>query len=311
MAQRYLSIALLACSWILISALPAVADTIQLPIAFDRWMYPFNSTPGTRVSGSVFGAVDEVDFDDRDAQVLLGFDTSALNGGGPMTVTGAVLKVTIATDNVFNYDPTYDDYTTYLAGGVDSDTGRPLELYGVATRNGFTNLAIGTPGANEFGETSSYGSPRNAYISDYNGGVPRDISNNIADAFNPTAWAVGQSALAPGASVPLNTEFTFTVDLNNPYANTYVQNGFNNGALFFGLSALTAAEEMNPAIPAIWLNTQTGGSILSLGQTATLELTVVNTPEPSSLVLSILAVIGLAWLLPARFAGRRRRRISR
>ena len=43
----------------------------------DRWMYPFNSSAGARATMSVFGSDREVptQFDARDGQILLAFDT--------------------------------------------------------------------------------------------------------------------------------------------------------------------------------------------------------------------------------------------
>ena len=45
----------------------------------DRWNYGFNTTPGTRNVGSAFGYTDTVfEFDNRDGQIVIVFDTSAL-----------------------------------------------------------------------------------------------------------------------------------------------------------------------------------------------------------------------------------------
>ena len=49
--------------------------------SLDRWNYPFNGSPGTRLSASTFGAVDLEGFDDHDAQFIVGFDTLAGRSG--------------------------------------------------------------------------------------------------------------------------------------------------------------------------------------------------------------------------------------
>ena len=51
------------------------------PVDFDRWMYPFNGTPGTRNAAPTFGAVAEPDFDNKDGQLVIAVDTAA--GGSP------------------------------------------------------------------------------------------------------------------------------------------------------------------------------------------------------------------------------------
>jgi len=87
----------------------------------DRWMYPFNATPGTRGEAAVFTSLDipEFDeFDERDGQALLGFDTSLeVPVDLPLsdyTVTAARLTIMNEGDENFLFDPTYDSYRTYL-----------------------------------------------------------------------------------------------------------------------------------------------------------------------------------------------------
>ena len=56
-----------------------LAQTVDFssPVLSDRWMYPFNATPGDRITGSLFGIYGSTDFDERDAQIYLAFDLSA------------------------------------------------------------------------------------------------------------------------------------------------------------------------------------------------------------------------------------------
>ena len=68
---------------------PPINVAIGTP-SLDRWMYSFNSTPGTRTAMSTFGEIGTVvpgfNFDDRMAQCLIGFDTASRvpTGRGPL-----------------------------------------------------------------------------------------------------------------------------------------------------------------------------------------------------------------------------------
>ncbi|MEO0515630.1 MAG: hypothetical protein AAF086_10130, partial [Planctomycetota bacterium] len=123
----------------------AHADLATTASAFDRWNYPFNSSPGSRGQASTFGAVGSEAFDERDAQLLLGFDLSgllpALDPGQSIQLNSVTVQATHST-GTFIYDPTYDAYQTYLPDIedpndtnstipdpnflADSDAGRPV-----------------------------------------------------------------------------------------------------------------------------------------------------------------------------------------
>jgi hypothetical protein len=311
MWQRLVVWMILAAS--LFAPTAASAETFLLPVAFDRWMYPFNATPGVRATGLTFGAFGDPTFDQRDAQVLLGFDTSGI-GGVPVgyAITGAKLTLTTAADNSFQYDPTYDAHITYDAG-VDTDTGRPIEIYGVGLRGGFTGLTLDDASADPtlFKEQTSFSAPgppssgvRRAFASDYDGGIARDVSNNVLGAFDPNPWAVGQiTGLTPGGNVPINTAITFDLDLANPDVVAYLVDGVNDGELFLAASSLhPAAQGGPPTYPVFYLDA--GG--VSLGDTATLELELTAVPEPASWVL-LASAVAIALPLAARRLRRRRK----
>ena len=65
----------------------AQAFPIDVPVSADRWMYPFNATPGDRVAGSLFGIYGNPSFDERDAQIFLAFDLTeaGLPSGTPVS----------------------------------------------------------------------------------------------------------------------------------------------------------------------------------------------------------------------------------
>ena len=117
----------------------------------DQWVYPFNDDPGDRFFASVFaswtpdGFLDI--FDNRDGQMLVGFDTSAdvPPGLDPASydVLSATVTITVNNDLNFEYDPTTDSHTSWLPFDdpdfvPDGDAGRPIELFGTAFRNGLT-----------------------------------------------------------------------------------------------------------------------------------------------------------------------------
>lgn len=228
-------------------------DTIQVLYdepTLDRWNYPFNATPGERGSASVFAAFFE-DFDDRDAQFLVGFETSSDVPPGLPVCAYEIVSATLVVENlnggIFAYDPTYDPYPTYLPDGdpdaqSDSDAGRPLEVYGTAYRNGFT--------AETYVEDSPFGSSestfkgtRNAFATDNFGGLLEDVSNNVDGRFDPVPFAIGQNdSLSPGQIVPSDVKFTFDLDVSNPDVQSYLAGELQRGEIRLTVSSLQPAE---------------------------------------------------------------------
>ena len=92
---------------------------ITMPTTADRWMYPFNATPGYRPAGSTFGYTpfpDETSFDNRDGQVIVAFDTSEIvpTGQGPESydVSTLIFEITLAGNASGPIDLTVDDWRT-------------------------------------------------------------------------------------------------------------------------------------------------------------------------------------------------------
>ena len=282
----------------------ASAQTITVGVGFDRWWYPFNSTPGTQSSGSVFGALGEPDFDNRDAQLILGFDVAGVSPPSASHVlSGVTLRVTTAGADTFAYDPTFDPLATYTTD-PDPDDGRPVELYGVGTRNGFTGLTVddGSSDPLLLKENSAFSAvpgsfvgTRSAYAADAAGA---DVSGNVSAGQEVAPWAIGQASLSPGDTVPRNTEFAFGIDLAIPEVSNYIDAGISSGELFLALTSLhTATRGAPPTFPSFFLDA--GG--VSLGQTAELDFQYTPIPEPGTLGL-LLAVPVL--LLALRRVGR-------
>ena len=111
----------------------------------DRWNYGFNVTPGTRPVASVFGYTGDLyEFDDRDGQVIIAFDTSTViapgAGADRYVVDTFTIELMLADPLAGGYDPTVDDWRTHLASAdplylPDADPGRPIELYATGFRN--------------------------------------------------------------------------------------------------------------------------------------------------------------------------------
>src|SRR5688572_779872 len=221
--MRFPSIVLAALA---LGALPGSAQVFSAtvdPVDFDRWMYPFNGTPGTRNLAPTFGAVSEApDFDNRDGQVIVAVDTEEAGipiGQGASNYNPLRIRVRATHfEGAFSYDPTYAAWQTYLdpphpSHVADGDAGRPIELYGVGFRNGYVGpLVIGAitaAGPPNFEENERYcegcgfmgQAKRNIFALDP--GVPDpegDVSNNVlrmspltGTGFNPSPWAIGKA----------------------------------------------------------------------------------------------------------------------
>ena len=252
-----------------LNSLLVASEPVTLDVGFDRWMYPFNVTPGSRASGSSFGAVGSGPFDDRDAQLIFGFDTSSVVLPADQELMALRLHLTTAGVDTFVYDPTVDSLN-----GEDLDEGRPLELYGVGVRNGFMGLTLDDDSVDplRFKEDSPFSvtpglfkSSRSAFAADHNG---NDVSNDVSENQESNPWAIGESIdLVPGSRVPIDTEFVFEIRIEDPQIAGYVDAGFASGDLFFALSSIHSASRQGPpTFPSFYLDAD--GS--SLGQTAQL-----------------------------------------
>ena len=249
--------------------------------SLDRWMYPFNASPGTRPVAPVFGTLgDSVGVDSRHGQFLLGFDmsndvTTGL-GSANYLIRRATLTATISRDRAFRFDPTADVFTTYFSTNApgftaDADAGRPIDLFGAEFRNGFA--------AETFAEDSPFGSSapggRNAFAAGYStNGTLVDVGNNLGKtnaaypAFEVYPFAIGQAVgVSPGELVPSGTTIRFTLNLDDPFVRQYLQDGCNSGRLRFTITGLHTSEfGGTPAWPEFY----TRDSIL--GTPPTLEI---------------------------------------
>ncbi|MGH8046634.1 MAG: hypothetical protein ACREKL_05275 [Chthoniobacterales bacterium] len=285
----------------------SMAFVINEPGA-DRWMYPFNTTPGTRSAASVFGAVGAAGFDDRDGQFLVRFDTAPFVtpglGASLYGVTSLTLTLTVNVDDSFFYDDSYDSYHTFgdpLAPGyvADADAGRPIELFAVGYRNGYSESTFAENGAFAAGNPMTEGA-RNAFAAQFNdGGALIDVSNNIAGAFEAVPLSIGSiSGVAPGGLVPVDSVVTFDINLSNPFVVAWLQSSLNAGYLEFMVSSLyPTTQEASSGYPSFYtrenlLHDPDEGDYLA-GQLSG----VVAVPEPRA---ELLLAIGALCLLARR-----------
>jgi hypothetical protein len=232
-------------------------------------MYWYGDLDGARGTASVYGAYGSYDwvaqgydFDDRHAQMFLDFDTTSIaptgQGAANYQIGPISVRLVVREDNEFFYDPTPDSLASFTGGEPDGDLGRPLELYGVGYRGGFSaaNFFENSPYVTGTYEETPSGvyiikGRRNAFAFDFVGGVARDVSNNVEEAFSVQPWATGQipgyadyygelitQPLNPGEAVPYDSVVTFQVDLSRPEVRAYVQQGLNVGRLRFMVTSL-------------------------------------------------------------------------
>ncbi|MCU0689520.1 MAG: hypothetical protein MUE97_07270 [Phycisphaerales bacterium] len=277
----------------------------------DRWQYPFAASAGTRAVAPTFTTLwtnnTGTQFDDRDAEFLLGFRTGPQTsparpgiptGFSPSRYTNITVTLNITADPSASwvYDPTQDAVRTYLNPGdpaanppvaadpqrlPDADAGRPVELYAVGFRNGFTSAT--------YLETSGFGAPpgsfrntRHAFPIDFGGpaNAARDVANNVSGAagfFEVQPLAVATADLPPGSPVPAGTRFTFNVSTVDAPVRAYFQQALASGNLSLVVSSLHPSSAF-------------GGGPITYPEWATREnLTAANRPT-----LTISATICIA-----------------
>lgn len=221
----------------------------------DRWNYGFNQTPGGRPVASVFGYTGDLyEFDERDGQVILVFDTSELvaadQGSERYEIEQIELTVTLADELSGGYDPTIDDWRTYLPiedpdATPDTDSGRPIELFATGFRNGVTagTWTEDTP----FSLVGPFGyGVRTAFAAEPDRkGSPIDVSNSITDRRTPVSLAAGiaDGGGGSGGVLPEGTVLRFDFTGDDPRVAAWLGSSLDAGRIHFSLSSLIEAEQ--------------------------------------------------------------------
>lgn len=279
--------------------------------SMDKWMYSnavsFTGYGGMRTEAPIFATLGSTD-EDRLGAMFVGFNTSSLIAAGlgaqSYAVTSVKLRVSVLLGDSYLYDPTHDTYQTYLPSThasyqADADAGRPVEVFGVALRNGFTGLSGSiSAGANPYTEsspflTSNAPTPRNAYpLGLGTGGALFDVADNISQGLEAIPFGVGTAVgLTTGQYVPAGTELTFELQLSGAIL-AYVQESLHSGVLGLYVSTLDFAESQNGDVTYPTLITREGAAALGAQYAPHLEITYTVVPEPTP-TLSILLGLGL------------------
>jgi hypothetical protein len=306
---------------LMLLAVGAVGNAAEVNVALDRWMYPFAFTGGTRDLSPTFGAAGVPGFDNRDAQFLIGFDTSATipagAGAANYQINSVTVRAAVGAGGGFEHDATYDSYRTYLPATdaefqADADPGRPIELHGVGFRNGYTQFSFGAndnqpPG---FEESSMFGTPdvgtRNAFALGYlTAGTGSDVSNSVSDRVESRPWAIGTASIAAGGVVPDNSTFAFAIDLTNPDVLSYLQSGLDEGALGFAITSLHEASQGGGGPPTPQFITRENAGAAAVPAVLDIDYQII--PEPAAVALALSSAL---FALPLFAVVRRRRRKS-
>jgi hypothetical protein len=284
---------------------PAGAETADFAVpALDKWMYSNvpSTVGGTRETAPVFGFPNTAEEEDRLGQMLVAFRTSTLITPGLSAASYAITSVTLsvftADISTNTYDPTFDSFRTYLATNdplyqADADEGRPVEVFGVGLRNGFTSLSPTVAGSlsGQYNENSAFGSPsRSAYPLMYSGGGgPIDVSDNVTGRFEAQPWAVAQiEGLTAGDLIPEGSEYKFTLDLSSSAVRAYLQQGLNSGILGFMVTSLTPVPGQGSNVPYPTFLTKENQLGIEYAPRLEIEYTII--PEPSAFTNMLLGV---------------------
>jgi hypothetical protein len=272
-----------ACSFTMAAAHAATATWTTSNL--DEFAYTNAVSPGSRaLAPSVLGGVtyntttqqfetSTVESPARAGMALIAFNTTTNIAAGldpsRYQINSVTFKATWTYDsdtNALFYRDTAVSQAELLAEAAANGYTRqkPLELYGVGLRAGYTgyefgNGTAGPPLVDEI--THPYTAPDGGYIaypvvgSLSQPGTYVDVSNSVTGGysatepshatapFTPAPWAIGKANLAVGAAIPDSTTFTFTLDLNAAGVRSYLQQSLASGAVGLILSSLHSTGE--------------------------------------------------------------------
>lgn len=256
------------------------------PQADDVWVYTFGQGSFASVAptyASVFG--DE--FPDRFGTLFLTFDAAGIlpDTNRPVRISSMTLQASMLNSSTFDetngvfYDPTSDSVASYLDPALDSDPGRPIELYAVGYRNGYT---LNSWRAANFPVTGPQG--YNAIPVDFPSDLPqpRDVSNSVIGGFDALPLAIGTTPDLLTASdgtlrVRDLARFSFEMTTLSDAERASFEDQLQSGSISFMISSLQAAgfggmggEEIYPR----WATLETAFPV----EDAELEITIEVSP---------------------------------
>jgi prepilin-type N-terminal cleavage/methylation domain-containing protein/prepilin-type processing-associated H-X9-DG protein len=251
----------------------------------DTFSYVNASGPGGRILGPSFTGGLDIDSNThqflthaksepaRLGMPLVAFNTSTQIATGLPSARYQINSVTMThkmqngSGGTLLYDPSPISNATILneMNGGSTTTLRPMELYGVGFRDGYTGFEFTntTPGPPLFDEaTHPYASTDGGYIpypvvvDTAHAGQYVDVSNSLTGGFSATAagnttapfdvtpWAIGKvSGLSTGDAIPDDSTFSFQVDVSSAAVRSYVQQSLSTGGLGFFVSTLHNSEQ--------------------------------------------------------------------
>lgn len=220
------------------------------PQTDDVWVYTFGQGSFASIAAT-FAGIFEDDDPDRLGYFFLTFDVSGSfdAGGRPARVRSLELRTTMLNSSSFNqnngviYDPTYDSVETYHNSALDTDPGRPIELYGVGFRNGF-NLQSWRNANFPVSGPEGY----SAVPIDFPGDDPagRDVQNSVSLGFDTLPLAIGttQDLISPGDGTQRVLDlarWVFTVSDISDGLDSYFRNSLDQGEISLIVSSLQLA----------------------------------------------------------------------
>lgn len=230
----------------------------------DRWFYPFNATPGTRQTASVFGSTpgDSL-FDSRDGQFYFAFDTADQIptdwSGAAWRVAGARVTIMVSND-VAAYDNSADPWQCFVGASdadwqADADAGQPVELFAAGYRNGWTpsSMAENGPFANA-GDSVLVPEVRNVFAAEaFPGGFTADCSNHPREDRDARSLAIGSCAtVSPGDILSNGSTITFEIPCDLPENQDYLALALQAGRVPFIVSSLTFVVQGGGNFPSFY-----------------------------------------------------------
>jgi prepilin-type N-terminal cleavage/methylation domain-containing protein/prepilin-type processing-associated H-X9-DG protein len=241
---------------------------------------------------------------------LVAFNTSTQITAGLAPARYQVNSVTVTvmyrngSNGFLQYDDqpeTNEDIRLDVLNGSASFQ-RPMEMYGVRFRDDITKFDFtGTSDPPQFSAAMHpYESADGGYLiypvvgDAAHPGDYRDVSNNITGGFSATEqsgltpsfeaapWAIGTVAgLAPGATIPANTTFSFALRLDEPGVRAYIQQSLADGGLGFMLSSKHLANQEGQGVLAYpsWFMKESVGHSFYQGTAPTLTVDYELLPE--------------------------------